>query len=102
MRRRLLVVVAPLEEIDAIVPYEVDDPMFGGEAAAPNVGPQVLQRLGLADAGEGSMTASTISSARRAVLGLVSTHQARSSRNSSWKTEIRRFLPATPRDGLEA
>src|SRR5260370_22902995 len=49
----MLVVIATLEEIDTIFPHQVDDPMFGGEAAAPYVGPQVLQRLGLTDSGEG-------------------------------------------------
>src|SRR3989454_2787338 len=38
------------------------------------------------------MTASTIASARWAVRGLASTHHARSSRNSGWKTETRRRL----------
>jgi len=49
----LLVVVASLKEIEAVVPHQVDDPMLGGETAAPHVGPQVFQRLRLADAGEG-------------------------------------------------
>jgi hypothetical protein len=44
--------VPPLQEVDAVLPDQVDDAVFGGQAAAPHVGPQVLQRFGLADASE--------------------------------------------------
>src|SRR5207249_448504 len=57
------------------------------------LGPRCLSGSGFPIPSNGScITASTISRVRRAMRGLVSTHHARSSRNSTWKTETRRLL----------
>ena len=53
VREPASVVVAGLQEVDPIVLHEVDDAMFLGQAARPGAGVEILQRLRLADAGEG-------------------------------------------------
>src|SRR4051794_10276027 len=46
------IVVASLEEVDPIVADEVDDPMLLGQPTRPDAGPEVLERLGLANSAE--------------------------------------------------
>ena len=46
------VVIPRLQEVDAIVADEVDDPVLGREPATPHTGPEVLQGFRLADSGE--------------------------------------------------
>jgi len=102
-RGSLLIVVASLEEIDAIVLHQVNDAMLGRQALAPHARPKVLQRLRFPDAGDGiAHDGIDDRESPGAVLGFVSTHHPRSARNSFWKTEIRPFLPAALSDGLEA
>src|SRR5947199_5444902 len=43
------VVIPRLQEVDAIVADEVDDPVLGREPATPHVRPEVFQRFRLAD-----------------------------------------------------
>src|SRR5436189_1306941 len=52
MKRAPLVVIPRLQEVDAIVADEVDDPVLGREPATPHTGPEVLQGFRLADSGE--------------------------------------------------
>ncbi len=52
MKRAPLVVIPRLQEVDAIVADEVDDPVLGREPATPHARPEVLQGFRLADPGE--------------------------------------------------
>ena len=45
--------VAGLEKIDSVVRDTVDQSVSSGNAAGPDVGPQMFERLGLPDAFEG-------------------------------------------------
>src|SRR2546430_5975948 len=47
-----LVVIPRLQEVDAIVAHEVDDPVLRREPATPHARPEVLQGFRLADPGE--------------------------------------------------
>src|SRR5205085_7266697 len=51
--RRRSVGIAGLQEVDAVAGDAVGDAVLLGQAARPDAGPQVLQRLGLANALEG-------------------------------------------------
>ena len=46
------VVIPRLQEVDAIVADEVDDPVLGRESATPHVRPEVFQKFRLADPSE--------------------------------------------------
>lgn len=66
--------ISPHQDVDAVVPDQVDEAVLLGDPSRPDIGPEMLDRLGLSDAEEGV------------------THDCpneRSSRNSSWKTEKR-------------
>src|SRR6266513_2233372 len=47
MKRAPLVVIPRLQEVDAIVADEVDDPVLGREPATPHTGPEVLPHVGV-------------------------------------------------------
>jgi hypothetical protein len=49
----LSVVIAPLQELHAISLHQLDAAVLLGEAARPDIRPEVAQRLGFANAGEG-------------------------------------------------
>ena len=46
------IVVSGLKEINSVMTHEVHDPVFLGQPSRPSAGCQMLERLGLADAGE--------------------------------------------------
>lgn len=48
-----LIMIPPLQKIDAVIADEIDNPMFLGETAGPKAGGKILERFRLADADEG-------------------------------------------------
>lgn len=51
--REALIMVPRLEEINAVVPHQVDDAMLSSEAPGPDAESEVFQRLGPSDAPKG-------------------------------------------------
>ena len=47
------IMIAPLQEVDAVLQHPVNQPVFLRQAAGPDTLGEMLERLGLADTGEG-------------------------------------------------